>query len=786
MDLFDMVRAAPPPPAEDGKDEAEVDSDASPKVKAFSPSSSPMPMTPLFNLEDSDTETIPRSPLVEDATTPPPLIISLDIDDENTEDGGIRAKNKTKIQASKRTSLKKTFKDSDEDSDKTDDSDSDDSEDEVKKKNNVKDIDSDNYSDSSSGISDDEEDEKKKKNQKQKYQKQKEEDEEEEEDQEDLLQIQPRKTKGEQKMFTDATAASKKQTGKKASTTGVRRCMVRIKRLTQSQIDYHTNAKGKGKGKAKAKAKAKPKATEKKGKGKDIKHKKPRKRLASISDCSSVESSPSSAKKPKSSKAKVHVKVPFQQNGSKPRSSLNTSRVHTPPPSLKKSPKRLKPLKASKAMIKKYGSRFFNCYVKMKRLKDPGVSSTSKRAKRKSKSNLSVSFSEAVEILGSKPRKSSSIAGALKQTTNLNSSVPTRLQRVDATGNVLEDIELKPDTVLKSSNSSGGQRKRGRQPACNGGKRNGNKLKRPAVRVPVTDLASLRIDDSQDEEEPLENDAGEEYIVPNDMPACKTSGVHRSYTPTPQKRVAVVTTTVSDVEDADESQPQCKMKKTAASENKNKNEEKAESEDEQKQADETKDSDETDTERESEQPSPEKPQKAKQPEQSDSSNSSPLLTVLTDDVTTDDILEIQASMEDVRELHTPPSRQDTPLLSLPSTATNNRDQRSESPESESSFKSADDLESSVAIEQTSSVQSASPGQRQANTSDSFVDDQSTSPAGTPSTRGENQQSMYAPIIDMPNLDDDLGPIIEPNFQMANSLNSNSRLTMEDILTVFET
>lgn len=220
-----------------------------------------------------------------------------------------------------------------------------------------------------------------------------------------------------------------------------------------------------------------------------------------------------------------------------------------------------------------------------------------------------------------------------------------------------------------------------------------------------------------------------------------------------------MTTTVSDVEDADESQPQCKMKKTAASENKNKNEEKAESEDEQKQADETKDSDETDTERESEQPSPEKPQKAKQPEQSDSSNSSPLLTVLTDDVTTDDILEIQASMEDVRELHTPPSRQDTPLLSLPSTATNNRDQRSESPESESSFKSADDLESSVAIEQTSSVQSASPGQRQANTSDSFVDDQSTSPAGTPSTRGENQQSMYAPIIDMPNLDDDLGPII---------------------------
>ncbi|XP_017963214.1 uncharacterized protein LOC108655901 [Drosophila navojoa] len=502
-----------------------------------------------------------------------------------------------------------------------------------------------------------------------------------------------------------------------------------------------------------------------------MRRKKPRKRQASISDCSSVDSSPSSAKKPKSSNAKVHVKVPFQQNGTKPRSWLNTSRVHTPPPSLKKSPKRIKPLKASKAMINKYGSRFFNCYVKMKRLKDPGVS-TSKRAKRKSKSNLSVSFSEAVEILGSKPRKSSSIAGALKQTTKLNSSVPTRLQRVDATGNVLEDIELKPDTVLKSSNSSGGQRKRGRQPACNGGKRSGNKLKRPAVHVPVTDLASLRIDDSQDEEEeePVDNEAGEEYIVPNDMHTCKTSGVRRSYTPTPQKRVAVVTTTVSDVEDVDEGQPQCKMKKTTAAPENKKN--KKEKKDEQNNWDEIKVLDETDTELESEQPSPEKPQKAKQREQSDSSNSSPLLTVLTDDVTTDDILEIQASMEDVRELHTPPSRQDTPLLSLASSATTNRDQRSESPESEISFKSADDLESSVAIEQASS-----PGRR-ASASGSFVDDQPT--------RGENHQSMYAPIIDMPNLDDDLGPIIEPNFQMANSLNSNSRLTMEDILTVFET
>lgn len=302
--------------------------------------------------------------------------------------------------------------------------------------------------------------------------------EEEDEDEDDEhRQPQPPKTKAQQKMFADVPTTSKNRTGTSA---GIRQCLVRIKRLNQTEIERLI--------KRKASKRGRPRKT--------------------ASDSSMLDDSPSPPKKQKPIN-KVHIKVPWMQNGAKQRTVQTTSRAHTPPPNLKRSLKQARPNSVSKALVQRYGARFFKCVVKLKRLTGADISTT-KRANRKSKSKLSVSFSEAVEILGSKPRKSSSIAGTPRLLSKLCNSVPTRLQRVDATGNVLEDIELKHDMVLGSAGSSSSPSKRsGRQASCNGGRR-GPKLKRPALRVPVNDLASLRIDDSQDED--VDNEAGDEYI----------------------------------------------------------------------------------------------------------------------------------------------------------------------------------------------------------------------------------------------------------------------------------
>ncbi|XP_023166691.2 protein bir1 isoform X2 [Drosophila hydei] len=667
MDLFDMVRAAPPPPTV-RKDSADDDA----KEKRTTPSSSPLPVSPVFNLEDSDSDLIQLSPEREVASTPRPASPIHIEDDENTKADDIELIEDTKSQEPVRTSPKKTDGDAKIVVDDDDDDDC-----------IMKDV---------------------------------------EEDDEDQLLMQPPKTKAEQKMFMDVKSASKEQ--QTTNSADIRRCMVRIKRLKQSEIERYTTGKG-------------------------LKCKRPRKRRQSSSDSSAQEDLPLAVKKLKSSNKKVHVKVPFLQNGSKKRSSLNISRAQTPPPTLKKSPKRIKPFSASKTLVKQYGTRFFNCYVKLKRLTDTDIS-TSKRTKRKSKSKLSVSFSEAVEILGSKPRKSSSISGTPKLLSKLCSSVPTRLQRVDATGNVLEDIELNPDSVFKSSTSSGSHKKRGRQASCNGGKRTSSKLKRPAVHVPVTDLASLRINDSHDEaEEEARNDPNEEYIdqtlfpiiVPNDMPVFQTLDVRRSGTPTPQKRITV-TTTVSDDEDVDEpesgSKPECKIKETAetpgsAKSEKNKQKKVAGAEDEQTEAKEQKP---VQTELEQKLP-------AEDPEQNDSKENSPLPTALADD----DILEIQASLEDVRELHTPPSRQITPLLTLPSSTKTNRNRRCESLESESSFKSAHEAE-------ISGVAQASAPPPVADNTLKGSDQPDSGACSTP-------QPPYPLIIDMPNLDEDeLGRLVD--------------------------
>lgn len=290
-------------------------------------------------------------------------------------------------------------------------------------------------------------------------------------------QGQPPKTKAEQKMFSQQPRRSKHHKDS-SSSSNQKNCMVQIKRLTQSEIDRLTKSMT-------------PK-----------RHTPGKRGRARLSE---TPSSSTPKHKPSSSENKAYIKISKLENGAK-------KRMQSPPPAkLKKSPKATAstPMKllSTKSLIKHFGKRFFECVVRMKRFKMP------EKVARSSQKSKSVSFSEAVEILGSKPRKSSSIVCStprIKSKSKLNSSVPTRLQRVDATGNVVEDIELNSSLVLDSSTptSSSRKSKSGRSSSsCNGGRRAG-KLKRPALRVPTTDLASLRIDDSHEEE----TEANEEYI----------------------------------------------------------------------------------------------------------------------------------------------------------------------------------------------------------------------------------------------------------------------------------
>lgn len=271
------------------------------------------------------------------------------------------------------------------------------------------------------------------------------------------------------------------------------------------------------------------------------------------------------------------------------------------------------------------------------------------------------------------------------------------------------------------------------------------------------------------------------FTVPNEMPDYQTLGVRRSGTPTPVKRVTV-TTTVSDEEggegpeqdqepvpvpvtvpesDADEiaepaEKPQSQTKK----------EETAEQEHEQKQTD-------PEPQPKDDEPKPVDPvpksveQETEQKqstdvlEQKDLKEKSPVSTALTDDVTTDDILEIQTSIEDVRELHTPPSRQNTPQL-LPQTT--NRSVRFESPESDTSFKSAHEQETSSAALTTAEEAPA----RQISETETVDTELTPSVAATTTFNASEPasgtssipQPPYSPIGEIPTLDDDeLGQLV---------------------------
>ncbi|KAH8387784.1 hypothetical protein KR093_009471 [Drosophila rubida] len=350
----------------------------------------------------------------------------------------------------------------------------------------------------------------------------------------------------------DDVPSSSKRNNQDAGNGRVRPFVVRVKRMSRAEIEAYQ----------------KP-LTPKRGR--------PRKRAAGDAAMPS-QPSVSPPKKSRSSQGKVHIKL--RPNGDD-RADL-PKRAQTPPA---RSPTKMASTSkaaaaaslakmtssstattpsnvsgfVSKSMIKRYGKRFFNCFVRVKRLqhsdkrqtnirRNSSPSTSNKSNKRKSKSKLSVSFSEAVEIFGSSPPKSasSSMTASTSGGSSSRGSVPTRLQRVDATGNVVEDIELprlstERETAPKRSRASS---------SCNGRDKRSGKSKR-SLRVPVSGLASLSIDDSQDANDD-NNEATDEYIVPNELPEQRpvTTGVRRIGTPTPQVR-RLTTTTISDDEDAD-------------------------------------------------------------------------------------------------------------------------------------------------------------------------------------------------------------------------------------------
>ncbi|XP_034654209.1 eukaryotic translation initiation factor 5B [Drosophila subobscura] len=331
-----------------------------------------------------------------------------------------------------------------------------------------------------------------------------------------LLHSFPPKTKAQQKSFADLPriASSGQQL--------IKPVCVRVKRLTTAEIEKFTTAKGKYP------------ATPMSGPRKRGRPKK----LPNASDITDT-SSPSPPKKPK-----VHIKVPLVPSGTKSRAHQHSPTKTKGRPS--KSKKATTTTQRSQELINRYGTRFFRCYVKIKRTQmsqmqmqsqpkasgsgGPATSRVQKTLKspnkgRPRKSNLTVSFSESVEILGSSPRRSA-LGMRLKRK---GTPKPTRLQRVDATGNVLEDIALGTPTG------------RDRRRSSNGGASPSRKLKRSASSVPVMGLASLRLDDDQKPENE-NDDEDEEYIVPNELPRTK-----RDVTPVPKKRKKMsVTTTISD------------------------------------------------------------------------------------------------------------------------------------------------------------------------------------------------------------------------------------------------
>ncbi|XP_026846347.1 uncharacterized protein LOC6604420 [Drosophila persimilis] len=356
----------------------------------------------------------------------------------------------------------------------------------------------------------------------------------------------PPKTKAQQKMFADLhQPASASQLTKSV--------VVRLKRLTTTEIEsYITSFPPSPSNTAISTSTPKFSSTPMPG---SRKRGRPRK----DPNTSDVPETPSPPKKPK-----VHIKVPLVQNSGKNRSLKQTLAATATTEEQPRTSKAAAQLRRQE-LIDRFGSRFFGCMVKLNRVKMPdqqlrgsvmqgAVCKAKKTLKcptkgRPRKSNLSVSFSESVEILGSNESSTQRRSTLGLSTKRRGSPKPTRLQRVDATGNVLEDILLATPTGKDKRRS------------CNGssGSPVNRKPKRSAMSVPVMGLASLRLEDDQ---KPENDDEDEEYIVPNELPRTQ-----RKSTPVPKKRKKIsVTTTISDSETEQELQePKEKLKKGAGS-----------------------------------------------------------------------------------------------------------------------------------------------------------------------------------------------------------------------------
>ncbi|EDW75011.2 uncharacterized protein Dwil_GK19943 [Drosophila willistoni] len=387
--------------------------------------------------------------------------------------------------------------------------------------------------------------------------------------QQQLQLLSPPKTKAEQKMFIDHDHHQPEATVSipTTSVSAIRPCHVRVKRLTQKEISLHTAGSRRG-----------------------SQRKRVRKSDQSAASTDPDTDSPSPGKKAKLSN-KIHIKVPWLQNGAKQRNLQKLAREHTPPPSKlnrkakgKNSPSGAKnrPM-VSAGLIKRYGARYFGCVVKVKRTPMPpwpvhdvsfSLNNSNASSKRRSKKlNLSVSFSEAVEIFGSSETGTRrSTLGSGRSPRKGCVTVPTRLQRVDATGNILEDIALTSNAMLfgpspaKRGRRSGGAIEESVKATCNGDGSLSRKLKRSSQRVPVAGLASLRLEDTSKAADEDDNGADDdEYIVPNELP-----GIHRAGTPiaTPIKRkITVTTTTISDDDDNDDDRMEDEKEPEKAQEN---------------------------------------------------------------------------------------------------------------------------------------------------------------------------------------------------------------------------
>ncbi|XP_026838766.1 serine/arginine repetitive matrix protein 1 isoform X2 [Drosophila erecta] len=608
-----------------------------------------------------------------------------------------------------------------------------------------------------------------------------------------------------------------------------------------------------------------------------------------------------------------HIKVPLQ-NGTKKRALNDASRTHTPPPSLAKraaiaqstpkpSPKpKMKSRRTSSrgrktdpALVERYGARFFACVVKVKRTplptKWPDCSPRPTGGVRKGHPKKAVSFSEAVEILGS-PGGSSRRA-TFGSVSSKGNPKPTRLQRVDATGNVLEDITLTSTPLISPStgtSTSGRSRERGRRRTCNGSPI-GERLKRSNQRLPLSRMARLIIDDSS---KSGGDDEDDEYIVPNDLP-----GTQRAGTPPPKKKKISFTTTISDDEDE---MPLLKKQKDAQrkhpkplKESSNRKSDKVLKE--QKSTDKTRTENEIKTENSNEivqeiqstererdaheaetseverdreerfedaaeknpdeasqhkaeeqvvtvqelkeadnsetksevaqaealqdenvenveenaaetteslNKSPEKPTNEdrvekveEEVEQAGQLSDLPTPTQLpsTTNDNQDDVLEIQTSLDDVRQLHTPPSRLSTPKPRS----------RLDSGDSDCSFKSASDHGKQLAGQPIGATaheerEPAEDENRQPATT--IIDDPIDSaelpaelmtPPAVPSTVNGDPTSgssatapYFSPMESMATLDDEvLGQLVEPDFQLNSSRHAISRGTLDEIMTALE-